>query len=683
MATSTKTLSAPARVRPLPTSHFIYGGDYNPEQWSEEVWREDARLMREAGVTLVSLGIFAWARLEPRPGVYEFDWLDRVVGLLHSHGVSVNLATPTASPPPWLVRLHPEILPVTAEGVTLWHGARRHYCPHSPAYHEHAARLVAQLARHYRDHPALALWHVDNEYACHIAECFCDVSAAAFRRWLQARYGTLEQMNGAWGTAFWSQRYDDWEEIQPPRRAPTFVNPTQRLDWMRFCSDSWIACFEDQRTILREITPQVPLTTNFMGFHKPIDYWALAAREDVVANDSYPDTSNPEWMIDSGMTCDLMRSLGGGRPWVLMEQAPTHVNWRARNATKRPGVMRLGSYQAAARGANGIMFFQWRASQAGAEKFHSGMVPHAGTDSRVWREVTALGEELGRLDGLLASEVRAEVAIVFDWESWWALELDSKPSSEIRLLPAIRSYYAGFFRRNIAVDFVHPESDLSRYRLVVAPHLYLVNDQAVQNIEAYVAGGGRLVMSFFSGIVDEHDHVRLGGYPAPFQKMLGLCVEEFAPYAEAQTNTLYTQDEDEFESSLWSDIIRLQGAEAIAHYLGDYYAGSPAITWNRFGKGGCFYVGTALDAGGQAWLLDRACSEAGLSAPPGGRAPDGVELVRRTNGAQTWLFALNYSSEEVDIPHDRPGYNLLSGARLDKSARLGPGEVAVIQLDPS
>jgi beta-galactosidase len=418
-----------------------------------------------------------------------------------------------------------------------------------------------------------------------------------------------------------------------------------------------------------------------MGFHKPIDYWALAAREDVVAQDSYPDTSNPEWMIDSGMTCDLIRSLGEGRPWMLMEQAPTHVNWRARNATKRPGVMRLGSYQAAARGANAIMFFQWRASRAGAEKFHSGMVPHAGTDSRVWREVTALGAELGRLGDLLASQVRAEVAILFDWESWWALELDSKPSSEIRLLPAIRTYYADLFRRNIAVDFAHPESDLSRYRLVLAPHLYLVNDRAVQNIESYVAGGGTLVMSFFCGIVDAHDHARLGGYPAPFQKMLGLRVEEFAPYAESQTNTICTQDEDEFESSLWSDVIRLQGAEAIAHYLGDYHSGSPAMTRNRFGNGTAFYLGTSPACGGLAWLLERALAAAGVKAT--GRSTAGVELVRRTNGTQSWLFALNHSAVQVDVPLDRPGQDLLTGAQVEGSLRLGPADVAIVQFASS
>jgi beta-galactosidase len=659
--------------------HMIYGGDYNPEQWPEEIWLEDARLMREAGVNLVSLGIFSWTKMEPRSAEYDFAWLDRLMVLLHEHGVSVNLATPTASPPAWLVHRHPEILPVTADGTTLWHGSRRHYCPHSPVYHEHVRRLVRKLAERYAGHPALAMWHVDNEYACHISECFCDVSAAAFREWLKKRYGSLDALNHAWATAFWSQIYTDWEEIHPPRQAPTFVNPTQQLDWARFNSDSWIACFEEQKAILRELTPGIPVATNFMGFHKPIDYWRLATREDLVANDNYPDTSDPTWMVHAGMICDLIRSLGNRRSWILMEQATAHVNWRQRNATKRPGVMRLGSYQAIARGADGIMFFQWRASRAGAEKFHSGMVPHIGTDSRVWREVKAFGDELPKLDALLASQVQAEVAILFDWENWWALELDSKPSNDLRLLPQLMAYYAPLFKRNITVDFAHPDSDLSRYKLVIAPNLYLVKEGTAENMNRYVENGGNLIMSFFSGLVDEHDHARLGAYPAPFQEMLGLVIEEYAPYSETGFNTTRTSDNKQFRCSLWSDIIRLKGAESIAEFEQDYYKGSPAVTRNQFGKGTAFYVGTVPDPDGMAWLMNQACTTAGIR-PVVSSSPAGVEFVVRTNGTHSWLFALNYSNEEVTIPLEQPGYEVLSETSLDKSLRLGPGDVAILQL---
>ena len=316
---------------------IMYGGDYNPEQWPEEVWAEDARLMAEAGVNIVSLGVFAWAKLEPRPGVYNFGWLDRVIDLLYAHGVRINLATPTAAPPPWLTHLYPESLPVTEDGVRLSQGSRRHYCPNSSAYRAHARGIAAALAERYGDHPALALWHIDNEYTCHVSECFCDQCAAAFQIWLHARYDTLDAMNSSWGTAFWGQIYGDWEEVAPPRRAPYMLHPGHLLDWRRFCSDAWLACFEEQRAILKARTPDIPVTTNFMGFHKPLDYWTWAAREDLVANDCYPDVSNPGARLDAAMQCDLMRSLGHGHPWLLMEQVTSHVNWRPQNTTKAPG----------------------------------------------------------------------------------------------------------------------------------------------------------------------------------------------------------------------------------------------------------------------------------------------------------------------------------------------------------
>ncbi len=659
--------------------HIIYGGDYNPDQWSEEIWQEDARLMQEAGVNLVSVGIFSWTKLEPQSGVFDFDWLDRIMDLLHAHGVSVNLATPTASPPAWMVHLHPEMLPVTDEGVRLWHGSRRHYCPHSPDYHKYATRIAAQLAERYKDHPALAMWHVDNEYGCHIGECFCDNSAAAFRAWLKERYGTLDKLNFAWGTAFWSQIYGAWDEIQPPKRSPAFANPTQQLDWRRFSSDTWLACFEEQKSTLKAITPQIPVTTNFMGFHKGVDYFKFAAHEDVVSQDSYPDTSESDWMAKAGIVCDLIRSVGARRPWILMEQAASQVNWRQRNALKRPGVMRLGSYQALARGADGIMFFQWRQSKTGAEKHHSGMLPHGGTGTRVWREVKTLGNELTKLDSVLTSQVKADVAILMDWENWWALELDSKPSSDLKLFPQLYSYYKPLFDRNITVDFAHPESDLSRYKLVIAPNLYLVNDKAATNINQYVENGGTLLMSFFSGIVDENEHIRMGGYPAPFIEMLGLIVEEYAPYSETQSNTIRTKDGQQFQCAFWSDVIHLKNAESIATFEQDYYAGNPAVTHNMFGKGNAFYVGTDPDQRAMEWLIDYVCKSAEIQ-PVSVMVPAGVELVQRVDGTSSFLFLLNHSSEKVNVPVEGQGFDLLTGADVNDFIELEPSGVAVIQM---
>ncbi len=657
--------------------HILYGGDYNPDQWTPDIWQEDARLMQEAGVNLVSLGIFSWTKMEPKPGVFDFDWLDYLVDLLYASGVSVNLATPTASPPAWMVRLHPEMLPVTADGVTLWHGSRRHYCPHNPHYHNYAKRITAQLAEHFKDHPALAMWHLDNEYGCHISECFCENSAAAFRTWLKQRHGTLDQLNFAWGTEFWSQIYEDWEEIHPPKRTPAHANPSQKLDWARFSSDSWLVCFDDQKSTLKQITPDIPVTTNFMSFFKPIDYWKFAAHEDVVSLDNYPDTFNPDWMVHSAMTCDLIRSLGTNSPWILMEQASSQVNWRQRNAVKRPGVMRLGSYQAVARGADGIMFFQWRQSKAGAEKHHSGMVPHGGTDTRVWREVKALGNELKKLAPILNAQVKADVAILMDWNNWWAIELDSKPSTDLKLVTQLYSYYKPLFDRNITVAFAHPESDLSKYKLVIAPNLYLVTDKAVENINRYVQNGGNLLMSFFSGIVDENEHIRLGGYPAPFKDMLGLFVEEFAPYSETQSNTIRTTDGKQFQCTFWGDVVHTKNAKEIATFEQDYYAGNAAITQNTFGKGNAFYVGTVPDNNGMEWVLELACKTAGVQSA---NLPAGIEILHRVNGQSSFVFVLNYSDEKVTVSLEQSGIDLLTDKHVSDSIELEPKGVRIIQV---
>lgn len=659
--------------------HFIYGGDYNPEQWTPEVWREDFRLMQEAGVNLVTLAVFAWAKLEPAPGKFDFTWLDQVMDKLFTHGVQVALATATASPPPWLVRLHPEILPISSEGVTLWHGSRRHYCPSSLVYRERVRELVTHLAEHYRDHPALALWHVDNEYACHVSECFCDISMAAFRQWLQNRYRSLDDLNDRWGTAFWGQIYSDWEEIMAPRPTPAQINPALHLDWQRFCSDAWLECFEEQKSILHRLTPDIPITTNFMGLYKPLNYWTWAGREDLVSHDSYPDPLDPEWMIRSAMMFDVMRSLGKGRPWLLMEQAPTHVNWRGRNAPKRPGEMRLGSYQAIARGAMGIMFFQWRASRAGSEKFHSGLVPHVGTDSRVWREAKGLGAELQRLDALISSQVQSEVAILFDWENWWALESGDKPSNDLELLPRIGELYAELFRRNVTVDFAHPEADLSKYRLVIAPHLYLVSEPAARNVESYVVNGGNLLMTFFSGIVDPNERVWLGGYPGPFRTLLGLWVEEFVPYGEKQMNLIKTEDGKGFSCNFWCDVIHLDGAEVLARFCDDYFVGNPAVTRHQFGQGNAYYLGTSLNQDGLAWLVDLVCQDAGLQLVGG--IPPGVEITRRSHGAHTWSFLLNYSGEPVQLELPDDGIDLISGVQTKGTLNLEKNGIAIIQLD--
>ena len=440
-----------------------FGGDYNPEQWPEEVWAEDLKLMKAAHVTMVTAGIFSWAKVEPRPGAYDFGWFDRVMDGLAGAGIEVCLATMTASPPPWLSRAHPEILPEGPDGQRRWPGGRQHYCPSSPVYREHAVRLVEHLADRYAGHPALALWHVGNEYGCHTRQCFCDVSAADFRRWLRERYETVDALNDAWSTAFWSQAYSDFAEVLPPRAAPTFPNPAQQLDYLRFGDDALRACYLAEKAVLDRRTPGVPVTTNLMPQHKPVDAFAWSAHMDVMALDFYQDPHEPDDHVRAGYAFDLMRSARSGQPWLLLEQAPGAVNWRPRNGPKPPGAMRLWSWQAVAQGADAVLYFQWRQSLGGAEKFHSAMLPHGGTRTRVHREVAALGAEFSRPCRASPGRGRAPMwpcsrtgTAGGPW-SWTPNRPTALDHSRIAL-----AHYRPLFEAGVACDVLPPDRELFR-----------------------------------------------------------------------------------------------------------------------------------------------------------------------------------------------------------------------------
>jgi beta-galactosidase len=649
---------------------IAYGGDYNPEQWPEGVWTEDVALMREAGVNLVSLGIFAWAALEPAPGEYEFGWLDRSLDLLHAGGIAVDLATPTAAPPPWFLRRHPEAAPITREGLRLGGGARQSFCPSSPAYAAASAGITEQLARRYADHPALVLWHSHNEYGGANAYCYCETSAAAFRNWLRDTYGDLGKVNDAWGTAFWSQRYGDWDEIEPPIIAPTTVNPAQELDFFRFSADAHLANFRRERDLLHRLCPGVPVTTNFMLANcKNIDYWKWSNEVDVVSNDHYLQAERPDNHIELAMCADLTRSVARGRPWLLMEHSTGGVNWQPRNLAKATGEMRRNSFQHLARGADGVLFFQWRASRYGAEKFHSAMLPHGGTASRTWRDVVSLGESLGELGELRDSRITADVALLWDWESWWALELPWRPAA-LAFRDRQEAFYESLWRAHRTVDFAHPEADLRSYPLVVAPSSYLLSPAAAENLRRYVAGGGTLLVSYFSGIVDAHDTVHPGGHPGALGDLLGLAVEEFAPLRAAETVRL----DDGRVADTWTERLELRGATAVASYADGPAAGLPAVT--RHGR--AFYVSTRLDAAGTAALLATVAEAAGLPAAP--ELPEQLEVVRRRAETTEYVIAVNHGETDAVVPGH--GVELLTGERVADGLEVPAGEVRVLRENP-
>jgi beta-galactosidase len=676
--------SAPPAAAPRPgtpawlprLTGIAYGGDYNPEQWPEGVWRDDVRLMRAAGVNLVSVGIFSWAMLEPSEGRFEFAWLDRVLELLHDAGIAVDLATPTANPPPWFARRHPESLPMTREGTVLGPGSREAFCPSSPAYAEAAARITEQLARRYGDHPALVLWHVNNEYGAHVPACYCPTSAAAFRRWLRARHGTLDALNQAWGTAVWGQRFGDWEEIEPPRAAPMAVNPAQQLDYRRFSSDAFLECFRRERDVLHRLSPGVPVTTNFMTTNcKDVDYWRWAAEVDVVSNDHYLRAEQPDNHIELAMSADLTRSLARGGPWLLMEHSTSAVNWQPRNIAKRPGEMGRNSLTHVARGADGVLFFQWRAAASGAEKFHSAMLPHSGTDSRVWREVEQLGRDLAALRDVRGSRVVADVGVVWDWESWWALELEGRPSCDLDYVERVDAYYERLWRAHLTVDFARPEADLGAYPLVVVPSLYLTTRAAAASLRAYVEDGGTLLVSYFSGVVDANDTVHPGGLPGALRELLGLAVEEFLPLREGEQ----VQLDDGSRADVWAEQVEPRGAETVLRYLDGPAVGGPAVTRHRLGRGQAWYVSTRLRDEALDRLLYRVYADAGLVPRPG--LPAGVEVVRRSDGQASWLFVVNHEGQDVELA--ATGTEQLSGTRCQGALPVPAGAVRILREDPA
>ena len=661
---------------------LAYGGDYNPEQWPEDVWAEDVRLMREAGVTLVSIGIFSWALIEPEPGRYDFGRLDRIVALLHENGIRIDLGTPTVAPPAWFYRAHPEALPVSREGMRYAFGSRGAICHSSTAYRTAAAAVTEQLVRRYGSHPALALWHVHNEYGVPVSACYCENCAAHFRRWLATTYGTVDGVNEAWGTAFWGQRYGSVEEIEPPRATPTVCNPAHLLDYARFADATMRENFVRERDILHRLSPGIPVTTNFMTALSQcdsVDYWAWGREVDLVSNDHYLITDGRRTHVNLAMTADLTRSVAGGAPWLLLEHSTSGVSWQPRNPAKAPGQMARNSLAHVARGSDGAMFFQWRQSRRGAEKFHSSMLPHAGTDSRVWREVVRLGADLDSLAPVRGTRTVADAAMLWDWQSWWAQRLEWRPSEDHDARERADSFYEALYDRHLTIDFAHPEADLSAYPLVVVPALYLASEATGRNLRTYVENGGTLVVSYFSGIVDEHDAVHPGAYPGVLRDVLGLTVEEFSPLGEGERVRITAADGSELTGDVWSEFVVPRGAETVWTYADGLAAGQPAITRHRLGRGTAWYLSTRLAPAALDTVLGAAAEDAALA--PRTDLPRDVEVVRRSGESGEYVFVVNHTGTDTKVPLPGHGTELLTGERAAGRLALPGGAVRVVRLD--
>lgn len=670
---------------------MLFGGDYNPDQWSEEIWKEDIQLMQKANVNLVTVAVFAWANLEPEDGKYTFEWLDKIMDLLYKGGISVDLATATATPPYWLTSAHPEILPQDLHGTVLSPGSRQHWRPTSDIFRQYALRLTKKMAEHYKNHPALVSWHVSNELGCHNRFDYSDDAATGFQRWLKTQYKTLDALNTSWNGAFWSQKITDWSQIIPPRAMMTGCNPTMMLDFKRFSSDVLLEYYEAEAKILHSITPNIPVTTNLMIMENqinPVDCFKWGKHLDFVSNDHYylPDERHLDEMI---MSAAITNGTAQKKPWLLMENSTSSVNWRKINLRKQPGEIIRDALVHVANGADGICFFQWRQSCAGAEKFHSSMLSHAGANSKQFREVCELGTALNTLTPIVGSHVeKSKIAMIYDYDSWW--------SWENGLLTALFDYRAEVFHwyraaldAGISADIVGKTDNWMTYETVIFPVMILADDEITQKAEQYVKNGGTLVVTYGSGIMDNQEHVYLGGYPGAFRTLLGIRIEEFVAIDETDQITL----DNGWKGTLWADDIPEveQDCEVIAQIDNSAHdrglRGQAIVTRRSVGKGTAWYIGTKLSRTNAKDFFNKYI----LKAPSpykattcSGETAEGEKTpicITRTNGKQQFKFWFNRDNQQsVIIPINGKPLYLLMAEENAGFVKIDPSGVAVYQV---
>ena len=677
---------------------MLHGGDYNPDQWRHVPGTvdEDFSLFPLAGINSVSIGIFAWTALEPEEGKFEFGWLDDIMDRCASRGMAAVLATPSAAKPNWMAKKYPEIRRMTSPSP-IWGGnlsplreeqhTRHNHCFTSPVYRAKCTEMNTRLAQRYAGHPALALWHVSNEYG---GTCHCPLCYAAFQRWLQKKYETLDALNHAWWTGFWAHTFTAWEQI-------TTIDPSvdgMRLDWCRFTTDQTVDFFRAESAPLREHTPGVPVCINMMGFYDGLDYWRFAPHVDVVSFDSYPDyhdRPDPEHpAAAAALWHDLNRTLKQ-KPFLLMESAPGPVNWKPFTRLIRPGVHRLKSIQAVAHGADSVQYFQIRKGRGGSEKLHAAVIDHVGAaqapQTRMFQEVAQVGKDLQALAPVIGAATPAKVAMIYDWDSRWALEASAGPSKYAKeCLRHGEKHHRAFWKRGVGVDIINGDCEVDGYDVVIAPSVYLLRKGFAGRVEKFTANGGTFVATWLTGVVDDSGLVFQGGLPGPLRKLLGIWSEEIDYLYDDETNAAVFADGNlaglngAFALKNVCEVIHAETAQTVAAYGRDFYAGKPCVTVNAFGKGEAWYI--AADGGRE--LLDafyaKLIARKNLPRALRDDQPEGVAAQARGNENGVFTFVSNYSGKPADaLLGSTPRVDLLSGATVSGKVTLPPYGVMVLK----
>ncbi len=641
--------------------HILHGGDYNPEQWADAsgIWEEDRRLMKLAHINTVTLGVFSWASLEPEEGRFTFDWLDEVIDGLTKNGQRFILATPSGGKPNWLALKYEEVRKCDPQGRREPQHARHNHCWTSPVYREKVGIINTKLAERYGRHPGLLMWHISNELggSSFHGRCYCPLCFAAFHQWLRARYGTVEKMNAAWWAKFWSHTYSSFEQV-------TFIDESVHgldLAWKRFTTDQIVSYIQNEAEPLRRLSPGVPITTNCMGTFPGFDQWKVAPHLDVVSWDSYPNWHQRDdiaMAAEVAFMHDLYRSFKVGRPFVLMECTPSQVNWMGVSPLKRPGMHRLAGLQAVAHGADGVLYFQFRKSRGSSEKFHGAVVDHAGHENtRVFREVAQLGADLEMLDRVVGATASAEVAVLFDWDNHLAIPTAQMVRNiDKQYVETVIAHYEPFWKRGVGVDVIESLQDFGKYKLIVAPMLYMVRPGVAERIAEFVRAGGTFVTTYVSGMVNEEDLCFLGGFPGPLREVLGVWVEETDALPDHRQQAVLPVSANPLrlppisKARHFCDLVHLEGAEALATYGEEFYAGSPAVTVNRFGEGRAYYIASRNDADFQSAMAATLIDDLQLTRALPTDLPIGVSAQVRVSGSKRFLFLMNFTAQPQAIP---------------------------------